>query len=306
MKNLVLDSYTLDSAARILDVDKDDIEQLMRQGIIRACVSFDHGDFSETSLVFINSEFDIDSLPDDAKLEFAECSTGDGPLNTNRADILSYLSTPEVPDQEVFQLSYFDDEQESLYPELSTLVSTKYSQLNLLQLDLSDEDCAYLTGLVSGLWQIKSISFVNALLDAGGEAVSVQVVPAIERALYYSTEIENCPFIFDGFTFSRTTSSIRLLREDVERIQTTLKKGGEIPPLNGQPWKFKASRVRSPSIQMITVLRQLIAGNPRLGERVLKQPTKTKELIDQDFARLGMEPLDVGNSTLANWLSRTR
>ncbi|HCG8094923.1 hypothetical protein WOB65_16825 [Vibrio parahaemolyticus] len=306
MKNLVLDSYTLDSATRILDVDKDDIEQLMKQGIIRACVSFDCGGFSETSLVFLNSEFDIDSLPDDAKLEFAECSAGGKRLNTNSENLLSYISMPDGEDQDTFQLSYFDDGQEFLYPELSTLVSTKYSQLNLLQLDLSDEDCAYLTGFVSGLWQIKSISFVKALLDARGEAVSVQVVPAIERALYYSTEMKNCPFIFDGFTISLSTSSIRLLREDVERIQTALENDGEIPPLNGQPWKLKASRVRPPSIQMITVVRQLIAGNPRLGESALKQPTKTKELIDQDFARLGLEPLDVGNSTLANWLARIR
>ncbi|CAK1971936.1 hypothetical protein VCRA2118O236_20209 [Vibrio crassostreae] len=304
---LIFDSYTIDSAARVLNVDTSDIKHLLQKGIIRACVLFDDHTSEEPSLLFFNSRFDFESLSEDTKLELLSCSEGAMARYDESDDFLDSISTEESEEKRGgFQLSYFDEPPHIPLPELSKITSTAESKMNLQHLDMSGGDSAFVIGKYSGLWQIKSLSMVKDLLNGDGQAIGVQFVPVIENALYYSTTMQDLPFIYDGFLCEVTTRDIRLLREDVERIQTALNKGCEIPPYTGQPWKIESARVRPPSAQAISVIRQLIESNPQLGTSILDHPTKAKEKIDQHLARQGLPPLKVGDSTFSNWLIHTR
>ncbi|MGF1844415.1 hypothetical protein L4C39_14670 [Vibrio clamense] len=304
---LILDFYTIDSAAKALNVDTGDIKHLLQKGTIRACVLFDDYSSEEPPLVFFNNRFDFESLPDETKLEMLSCS-GDSPTWCDEADdFLDSISTSENEENERgFELSYFDEQPYIRFPELSRLASTSESKANVQYLDKSDEHSTYITGIFSGLWQIKSLSMVKGLLKGNQQTIGVQFVPVIENALYYSTAMQDLPFIYDGFICEVTTSDIRLLREDVERIRLALTSGSTIQPLNGEPWEIKSSRVRPPSVQAISVIRQLIESNSQLGTSILDHPTKAKEKIDQYLARQGLPPLKVGDSTFSNWLIHTR
>lgn len=304
---MILDSYSLRSSARVLNIDVDDLRQLLLNGTIRGCVSFDDYTSREPSLVFFNERFDFESLPAVTQLELLGCSSNNVIQSPDSGDFIDRISTGESDEfEEGVQLSYFDADTHMPFPELSRLTSTGKSKLNVERLDMVEGDSAYVTGAYSGLWQIKSLSMIKQLLRSDEQTIGVQFVPVIENALYYSTMIENLPFIYDGFLCEITTSDIRLLREDVERIWLALANGGVIQPLSGEPWVVKPSRVRAPSAQAITVIRQLIESNVQLGTNILDHPTKAKEKIDQYLARQGLPPLKVGDSTFSNWLTQTR
>ncbi|MFV8406302.1 hypothetical protein ACNO6G_14510 [Vibrio harveyi] len=301
-QHIVFRSYSLKSAANALGITVDDLVQLLRGGSIRACIELDnHISEEEPAIVFFNAEYDFEVLPESLKIELFDSKLREDSI-TQDFDIVEFLSR-ETDDGDMFFLDYFDDQPLVSYPELSKALSSEESHFNLRYLE-SQGDSASIYGFYSGNWQIKCISMVKELLNKTTDEITVQVVPLLANGFYYSDTEQ--PFIHNGASFQVSLEDIRIVREDLIRIQRALMQGSEILPLNIKESAIKPKRVRSPSAQAFHVIKQLIELHPKLGMKALKSPTKTKELIDQELARNGLPPLDVGDSTFSSWLSKTR
>lgn len=299
-RNLIFPVYSVESAARVMDMAAEDVYQLLFNGQIRACLSLD-GLMCSDGWVFSNADHPIDDLPEAVRIELLSTYRNEQAEHDDE-DFLNLLCGEG---DSALELTYFDTDQSSYFVGLSNVLSTPQSRLSLTQFYL-ENDALLVSGYLFGVWQVKSLSMVKTLLKSKSESEGIQIVPVLDNAFYYSNALQSYSFIHDGFFLDVSLHEICILREDIERVLYALAHNGVVPPLNGERVELKASRVRSPSTQAFEVIKHLIEINPNLGAKALSHPTKAKELIDQESARRGYPPLNVAESTFASWLAQTK
>lgn len=269
--------HSIDSAANVLGVDKDNLITWILDGSIRACINY--------------RTFYSDSL-------------------TYTAAVIN--STPKIKEE----YKIFLNDADKVDCPLSGLLSTPYSIVSInphsVSVDKQGSEISFSADL-KGLWHISCLDDLAELYDGlSGGKIPVMIVPYIANDIYSSYINEEMDDFITGFEIDISFNEICISYEDLLRIFNYLNHDNELKNLNNEflcEDVIKARKIFPPSETANMILVQVLQAYCPFYQDLLDEPRGALAKLEKDFIKKAQEdkfrtltPPRISESTLSRMI----
>ena len=257
--------HSIDSAAKALDLDRDNIITLLLDGSIRACINY-RTEFSHSltiGVVFLRDYIDV-----------------------------------------IGQYKAYLNDENSLNCPLSKLLSTPHSTIsNAHSLPHNvTYNSIPLSADLKGLWHIGELSLVAELYENrfGYTPTLVAIIPYISDSIYNSDINEKMDNFVECFFVEASFDDIYISYDDIKRIDTSLNSNKELEKIVLVRGNICLGPIFRPIEQLAMAFVQLIESDENLGERYIETPHSSLQRIENVRKRNKQPQLEIDNRSFCN------